>query len=252
MTLTTRGHSYFDDGRPIPSVTTILNAYPKQLTKWAAETVAGYAVDNWDELAGLTLSARLRKLNAVVWERRDRAALSGRKIHELGEKLVAGGDVEVAPEYRPTVESYARWLDAWDVQPIAVERPLINRAVGYAGRPDLLATMAGVDGPALVDLKTGSAYDSHVLQVAAYANAERYLDDAGEEQDWPTPVRCYVVRPLTDHVEVLPLATEDGFAFLTFRHLAQVWKWTSQSTEAYKSGDHWPIGEPIVINGATA
>ena len=81
---TTRGKEYFDDGVKMPSVTTILNAYPKQLTKWAAETVAGYAVDQWEELGDKSVSARLRELQDSVWATRDAAALRGTEIHVLG------------------------------------------------------------------------------------------------------------------------------------------------------------------------
>jgi hypothetical protein len=53
-----RGHSYRIDGRKVPGVTTILNALPKQLTKWAAEKGADHAINHWDELAALPLAER--------------------------------------------------------------------------------------------------------------------------------------------------------------------------------------------------
>lgn len=247
MSFTTRGKEYFDDGQKVPSVTTILNAYPKQLTKWAAETVAGYAVDHWDELSDRSVSARLRELQDSVWVSRDAAALRGTEIHALGEQLVAGHDV-VPAEHRGPVEAYARFLDAWQIQPVVVERPILNRTFGYAGRPDLLAEVGAHAGELdLFDIKTGKGvYDSHVLQAVAYANAEVYLDDNDEERPWPRDriARCAVVHVLPDSVEVVPLHA-DARALRTFRHIAEVAKYMRASSQAYKERRPWPVGRPL-------
>ena len=65
MTFTVKGRQYLDNGVKQPSVTEILSdAWPKQLTKWAAEAVAGYALDNWEDLSQLGFSDRLRALEA--------------------------------------------------------------------------------------------------------------------------------------------------------------------------------------------
>jgi hypothetical protein len=139
-------------------------------------------------------------------------------------------------------------LDAWDIQPVIVERPILNRTYGYAGRPDLLAEV-GVHGNQLwlLDIKTGkSVYDSHVLQAVAYANAEIYLNDDNAERPWPRAqiVRCAVVHVLPDAVEVVPLAA-DQRALRTFRHIAEVAKYQRDSTQAFKERRPWPVGRPL-------
>jgi hypothetical protein len=243
---TTRGKEYLDDGIKVPSVTTILDAYPKQLTKWAAETVAGYAVDHWADLNQASPSARLRELEKSVWASRDAAALRGTQIHDMAERLVAGTAVP-PDEYRGPIEAYARFLDRWDVQPVIVERPVLNRTFGYAGRPDLLAEVRSVDGLALLDIKTGkNVYDSHVLQCVAYANAEIYLDEQGTELSWPREQisRCLVIHVLPDDVEVVPLDA-DARALRIFRHVAEVAKYMRDSSQAYKERRPWPVGRPL-------
>lgn len=243
---TTKGKQYFDDGIPLPSVTAILNdAWPKQLTKWAAETVAGYAIDNWEVLSELPVSQRLREVEKSVWAKRDAAALRGTEIHTLGEKLVAGVEVAVPDEHLGPVEAYARFLEAWDVRPVVTERPILNRKHGYAGRPDLLAQLG--DGHLwLLDIKTGKGvYESHVLQQAGYANAEIYLDESKTEQPWPRPERCGVVHVLADDVELLPLSV-DARAFRTFLYIAEGAKYARDCSTANKEHRAWPVGRALV------
>jgi len=61
-----KGHSYLDTetGQPVPGVTTLIDGgMPKKaLINWAGDATAEYAVDNWDELGGLSLSERLKRM----------------------------------------------------------------------------------------------------------------------------------------------------------------------------------------------
>jgi hypothetical protein len=244
---TTKGRRYYDGDTQLPSVTQILEAYPKNLTKWAASTVAGYAVDHWDTLALMPPSVRLRRIESALWEARDTAAMRGTDIHRHGERLVAGEAVDVPDEHRGPVEAYARFLDTLDVQPQIVERPVLNRTYGYAGRPDLLATLGGnLRGQrALLDLKTGkNIYDSHVLQAVAYANATIWLDEDNLEQLWTPPEACYAVHILPDDVRLIPLAADEQ-AFDTFLNVLEVHHYLTETKQAWSERRAWPVGQAI-------
>src|SRR5258708_28485085 len=113
-----KGHSYYLDGEKIPGVTSILGdglAKPA-LINWAAKTVAGYAVDNWDTLTEPKLSERLKTLEHAHYEDRDAAGKRGTEVHKLAEALNAGTNVPVPDELAAHVESYVQFLDDHDPQ----------------------------------------------------------------------------------------------------------------------------------------
>jgi hypothetical protein len=243
---TKRGKRYFLDGLPVPSVTTILNeGFPsKALIAWAARTTAGYAVDQWDELAELPVSERLRVLEKAAWAKRDAAALRGTEIHALGEMLVHGQPVEIPEQHLGPVEAYAKFLDRFDVQPTLTECPVANPAHGWAGTPDLRAVLGG-EFDYLLDLKTGKGvYESHALQLAAYAHAEIYLDGDGNVRTWTRPQRVAVVHVTSDSAELLPIDAGDR-AYAVFRHASVVARYAREASEAYREHRPWPVGRAI-------
>ena len=247
VTLTKRGHSYRLNGEPVPSVTTNLkDGFPSPaLITWAARETAAAAVDRWDELAALSMSSRLRELEKAAWSRRDAAALRGTEIHALGERLVAGEAVEIPEAHVGPVNAYARFLDRFDVQPILVERPVANVTHWWAGAFDLRADLRGVNW--LLDIKTGKGvYDSHALQLAAYAHAEVYLDDAGEVRAWTEPERCGAIHLTADSAELIPVDA-GARAYMTFRHAATIARFRREVEEARKDRRPWPVGRPIEI-----
>jgi len=247
VTLTKRGRgSYLLNGRKVPSVTTILSdGWPKPaLAYWAAKEAAAAAVNRWDELAALPVSERIETIKRAPWERRDAAALRGTEIHELGERLVAGEPVEIPDAFLGPVNAYARFLDRFDVQPILVERPVANVSHEWAGTFDLRARLYdGTDW--LLDLKTGSGvYETHAIQLAAYAHAEIYVDNGGEVRAWDPPQRCGVVHLTSDSAELIPVDAR-ARAYAVFRHDAIVARFRRDVTAAFKEKTAWPIGEPI-------
>ena len=86
---TARGHYYLDEqtGERVPGVTTIVgDGMPKPaLLNWAGEATAEYAVDNWDTLAGLSYSERLKKIKGGRYEKRDAASNKGSAVHAMAE-----------------------------------------------------------------------------------------------------------------------------------------------------------------------
>lgn len=241
-----RGKAYTWDGEPIPSVTTILReGFPSPaLITWAAKETAGYAVDCWDQLDKLSTSARLRELEGAAWKRRDAKALRGTRIHELGVDLAAGLPVIVPDELRQPVEAYARWLDEWRCVPTVTERPVVNPEHGWAGTIDLRATLLG-DQDWLLDLKTGKGvYESHALQLAAYAHAAWWLREDGELIPWELPAFVGVVHITPDGCELIPTDFSER-SYRTFRHAAAVASWAREASQAWKDRRPWPVGLPL-------
>lgn len=241
------GRVYKLDGEPIPSVTTILNALPKQLKQWAADCAANLAVEKWDELAKLPLTKRLDTIRYAHREVVGEAALRGQEIHSYGEKLVGGVEVEIPDEYRGPAQAYARFLDKWEIEPLATEAPICNVTHRFGGRGDLWATIGKRDGArAYVDLKTGkNVYESTVLQCAGYDGGEIWHPDGQDSEEPYEPVDLvYVAHILPDDVRMLPVrgvggAPKPGLPeFREFLYVQQTWRWLDR--HGYK-GD-----EPLI------
>lgn len=217
-----RGHSYLLDGQKVRGVTTIIgDGIPKPaLINWAANTTAEYAVDNWDDLGGMKVAARLAKLKSARYDDRDTAARRGTEVHALAEQLVHGEKVDVPDELAGHVDSYLRFLDEWDPQPVLVEAVVFSRRYRYGGTLDLVADLA--DGSRwLVDVKTtrSGVYGETGLQLAAYRYADFYLGEDLAEEPMPEVDRTGVVWVRSDGYDMVPV--EAGPEQLkTFRHAA--------------------------------
>jgi hypothetical protein len=246
-----RSHYYLLDGERIESVTTVLNALPKQLTQWAANCAADFAVENWTELSEEPLSKRLDRIRYAHRDVVSAAALRGTQIHGYGERLVSGDPVEIPDEYRGPSEAYARFLDEWQIEAIATETPVAHIDAGYAGTADLWGTIGVRDGArALIDLKTGKGvYESVVLQLAAYRHAQIW-HPAGPESEQPL-LRVdlvYVAHVLPDTVRMLPI-TAGADEFRQFRYVQTTSRWLAR--HGFK-GDEPLIGDAETPNGGNA
>ena len=217
-------HHYEDaTGRRIPGVTTILKGGlpTPALINWAGNVTAEYAVNNWADLAVKPVAERLKELKECKWAERDAAARRGTEVHALGEQLVHGRQVEVPDELSGHVESYVRFLDRWQPDPILTEVTVYHRQYDYAGTLDLICKMDGATW--LLDLKTGRSgvYGETALQLAAYRYAEKYLDRDGTARDMPPVDHTGVVWVRSDGYDLIPVST--GPEILTyFRHVAVV------------------------------
>jgi hypothetical protein len=246
-----RGHSYRLDGEKIDGATTILNALPKQLTQWAADCSANFAVENWDELAGETLVKRIDRIRYAHRDVVSAAALRGTRIHAFGERLVSGDPVEIPDEYRTPSEAYARFLDEWKIEPIATETPVAHLDARYGGTADLWGTIGVRDGArALIDLKTGKGvYESAVLQLAAYRFAQIWQPDgADSEESLPEVDAVYVAHILPDAVRMLPVTAGEA-EFRQFRYVQVTSQWLSR--HGYQ-GDEPLIGDAELAIGGSA
>ena len=213
---TTRGHHYLDaEGRRVPGVTGILSdGLPKPaLITWAANSTAEFAIDQWERLSSLTPSVRLKELQGARWAVKDAAANKGTAVHALAEKLVAGEEVDVPDELVGHAESYARWLDEFQVEPVRVEFSVVSYRWGYAGTGDLIAdvTHLGVKRRLLIDLKTNRSgiFGETGLQLAAYRWAD-VLVTGDTEEPMPQVEGCAAVHIRADGCDLVPVIADEA------------------------------------------
>lgn len=189
-----KSHSYVDTdtGHRVPGVTTILgDGIPKKaLINWAANATAEYAIDHWDTLSDAAPSVRLKELQGARYAVSDTAANRGTQVHKLAERLVQGDRIAIPEGLEGYVESYVRFLDDFDVQPVLVEKTIWSREHGYCGTLDLIADLLDPDDPEpdpelrarvrwLLDIKTNRSgiFGETALQLAAYRYAEHWIDE---------------------------------------------------------------------------
>jgi hypothetical protein len=131
---TAKGHYYLDadTGERVPGVTTIVgDGMPKPaLLNWAGEATAEYAVDNWDTLAPLPYSERLKKIKGGRYEKRDAAANKGTAVHAMAERLIAGEKVTVPDELTGYVNACVRSSTTSTSAPCTSRRSSTPRRTG--------------------------------------------------------------------------------------------------------------------------
>lgn len=162
-------HWYELDGEHLPSVTTILSAYPKGegFARWLASQ-GGYE---------------------QALQVRDEAGDRGTKVHKAVEALLNGEEYNYHKDVEENhlfnleqwkmIESFVRWYEDQKPESIWVEKTVYSKEHKYAGTADYLCKIG--EEIVLVDFKTSSkVYPSHRLQVQAYARA---LSDSGERVD---------------------------------------------------------------------
>ena len=247
-----RGHSYRLDDLKVDGVTTAISrGFPVNLKQWGADAAANYAIEHWDELTDLGLAQRLDRMRYAHRDLLAGAALRGTEIHALGERIVHGEAIEVPDDHRGPVEAYARFLDTWEIEPVATETPLANTEWGYAGTADLWCRIGVHDGAlALVDLKTGrSVYESTALQLAAYRRANLWQPEPGVENDEiPVVSEVYVAHVLPDDCQLVPVEAGPD-EFREFLYVLQTARWID--AHGWKS-DAPVIGEAVSISTGVA
>jgi hypothetical protein len=143
-----------EDGGFVPSVTTILECYPK-----------GAAYYNW-----------LKENGKDADEIRDEAGRRGSVVHKLTEFYDAGYEVKLVNpqgqiEYKlnewAMFERYVNFRNRFQFVTDSIELNIISKELGYAGTIDRIIDMDGEK--ILLDIKTSNAiYPSYWLQLAAY------------------------------------------------------------------------------------
>ncbi len=146
---------YGDSGEPIPSVTTILEAYPKgaQYYKWLKDEGS-----NADDL--MIEAGRKGSVVHDLTERYDK----GEKIELINET----GKMALSTYEWAMFERYVDFTKRFNPKHELIEQNVVSEKLGYAGTIDRPKTI--INGRSyLVDIKTGpTIYDYYWCQLAAY------------------------------------------------------------------------------------
>ena len=255
-----RNHWYVDEdtGQKVDGVTTIAgNGLPKPaLINWAGDATAEYAVDNWDRLALLGPSARLKQIKGGRYESRDEAANRGTQVHKLAERLTVGEQVTVPPGLEGYVRSYVAFLNDFDVQPVHLEAVVYSETHRHVGTLDLIADIVLPDLPefddverdaagytrALLDIKTSRSgiFGDVAVQLAPYRYSEFLIakDDDGEQViEMPEVAWTGAVHVTAKGYELRPvLAGPDQYR--DFLYIQQVARFCAESRDL--------VGEPVI------
>lgn len=224
-------------GREYPSVTSILQAYPKPaLRDWYGRMAAAEAIKyltdpaletTKDVIAALAdadfaahaatkthqerhkkscdfAPSAFRWLSTAATRTRDEAGARGTAVHESAEH---DRDIEDVPENaKKRYEAYRAWVERYKPTVLAKEFQVVNEDDGYAGSGDLIAEVNGV--VYLIDLKTSnSVHHDMRLQLAAY----RYASDCIHGDDYDD--EATEALRLVETCALLHL-TDEGFSFL--------------------------------------
>lgn len=140
----------------LPSVTTILEAYPK-----------GAGFYQWLKENGSDADAI-----------RDEAGTTGSIVHHLTEKYDNGetvtlldenGNISLKVNEWAMFERYVEFVNRFKPEHEMIEQNFVSESLGYAGTVDRITMLDGKR--ILLDIKTsGAIYPSYWLQLAAYAN----------------------------------------------------------------------------------
>lgn len=233
----TKTHPIRDaNGTRIPGVGSFLNdGVPKKaLIEWGPRVTAEYAVDHWDELTAMTPSERLKALEKCRYLVSDTAKQRGIEVHALAERLVKGEEVDVPDDIAGHVESYIKFLDEFEPQPVHVEIPVCSYTHGYSGVIDLVADFPGRGTRALCDIKTARSgiFGETSLQMAAY----RYADVILGEEPVPAVDEVLGIHVTADDVRLLPIIAGPE-QFRQFLYVQQVARFCGESRDL--------IGSPI-------
>lgn len=236
---TAKGHHYVDAAKTrVPGSTTIIDGGlpQKALINWSGSATAAYAIDNWDALADLSPAARLKELEGGRYKSVDKAKKLGTRVHEYAEHLIRGEPVEVEDFLRGHVESYARFLDRFKVEPVEVEFGVASYEHGYAGTADMVAwftTKKWGRRLLLADVKTGRTgiYGSTSLQLASYRYADVILGQCEQPERPMVEVEgCAGIHVRGDGADLMPI-TADQAQFRTFLYAKQIYEFDKVSRD---------------------
>lgn len=242
---TARSHYYTDldnGGARVPGVTTLTGeGLPKPaLLNWAGDATAEYAVDNWDDLAKLSISERLKKIKGGRYEKRDAAANKGSQIHKLAERLIAGEKVTVPDELTGYVQACVDFINDFDVRQVHVEAVVYSETHRHVGTLDLIADVLVPDMPeydhiprdhdgysrGLLDWKTSRSgiFGDVALQLAPYRYSEFLITADGEVIDMPSVDFTAGIHLRADGYTLVPLLTDEDVYrdFLYCKEMARI------------------------------
>lgn len=212
------------DQHKLYGVTTALKTLSTEaLIGWAANVTAEYAVNNWDELSGLSVTDRLTELKGAREKARNKAADAGTALHVIAEQLSRDESPMVTPEQRPQAEALARWMDREQYESWANEFPIAHTVWKYGGTPDAMGMLHRRGISALIDFKRQPrVYEEVAWQLSGYRYADLCQLNGPESEGPMLEVDgTYVVQILPDNVQMVPVETNVA-THREFLHILQV------------------------------
>jgi hypothetical protein len=228
------------DGEKVDGVTTVLNqGIPKAaLVPWAGNVCGAVVRDQWEVLTGMQPDERYDYVKGAPSRDRDRGARRGTEVHGYAEQIIDGTEVDVPDELLGHVDAYIAFLKDWNVQPILVEFVCGNRTHKWMGTGDLVADLA--DGFRwLLDIKTtrSGIFAETAIQLAAYRNAEFYLDSYSREHPMPAVQKVGAIWVRGDGYDLIPVDAGPD-TYKVFRHAQQIARFQTTTSKTV-------IGEAI-------
>lgn len=177
-------HRYKWRGKMMPGVTSALGILDKpQLVQWAANTASEFWRENCHRVtAGSTPEDVHQEARLAHTRKRDEASGVGTIAHSYAEEklkrdglfvLPAGLSREQDVAMKAAIRAVDTFFNTHRVEVDFSERIVLSRDYGYCGTVDIVGKIDGVWG--VWDFKTskpyyrGKMYDTHKLQLAAYA-----------------------------------------------------------------------------------
>lgn len=182
-------NKYLIDGKPVPSVTTILGA-----------AIAKPELMYWYGKHG----------NEKAKQMLESAGDFGSAVHSMIEQEIKGQKTTRTDQFQTIMDNFKIVTDGWEW--VEFEKVVLNEKYGYGGTVDAIAK---VDGKTcLVDFKTSSGvYPDFYLQVAAYRECLPEVD------------RCFILHLDKDTNGWELLHAETDGLFDVFLSALNIWKW---------------------------
>jgi hypothetical protein len=196
-----------EDGKRLPSVTTVLSILAKPaLIKWAYGLgVKGIDMDGYrDALADVGTLAHRMILDHLRGDKTDTTNYPKAQV-DLAENCFI---------------KYLAWEKAHKIEPIIIEEPLVSVTHGYGGTPDFYGRIDGV--LTLMDFKTGKAiYDDFWYQLGGY---DLLLAERVKPEEWPTSLRILNIGRSEDEKFVEETRSSVAHEAQIFLHTLAIYK----------------------------
>lgn len=117
----------------------------------------------------ISVTQLLKKVGIIEpWFFSPGSAERGKEIHKFTEMIDRGSVLPHSVEngaHRGYISAYRRFLRDTSVKIRDIEKVVVHHPFRYAGTIDRIADL---EGPAIIDIKTGHMQDWHGIQLAAY------------------------------------------------------------------------------------
>ena len=164
---------------------------------------------------------------AIACEERDIAAALGTKVHKYCETLLTKQTIDISKDTDgdkvwKRLLSFEKWVNTVTPDILAVEYKLVHPDILWSGTPDFVCIIDG--SMCMVDIKTGSPYDTHELQLTCY---KMLWDAVIPEYPIDKILGLYLKDSWKTKVE--PLCKEYNFIPKVADATRSIWEWQNGS-----------------------